>query len=72
MRMTIGPALAGVAVLALVGTTAWAHGPTRQKVRESIEINAPQAKVWEQQCQSLLHLPHGPPMAGSGRDGDGW
>ena len=46
MRMTIGQALAGVAVLALVGTTAWAHGPTRQKVRESIEINAPQAKVW--------------------------
>ena len=50
MRMTIGQALAGVAVLALVGTTAfgplWAHGPTRQKVRESIEINAAQAKVW--------------------------
>src|SRR4051812_10881975 len=46
MRMTIGQALAGVAVLALAGATAWAHGPTRQKVRESIEINAAQAKVW--------------------------
>ncbi|MCP3444443.1 SRPBCC family protein [Bradyrhizobium sp. CCGUVB14] len=49
MRMTIGRAIAGVAVLAVAGmalTTAWAHGPTRQKVRESIEINAPPAKVW--------------------------
>lgn len=24
----------------------WAHGPTRQKLTESIEINAPPAKVW--------------------------
>jgi hypothetical protein len=24
----------------------WAHGPSRQKVTESIEINAPPAKVW--------------------------
>ncbi|MCP3470094.1 SRPBCC family protein [Bradyrhizobium sp. CCGUVB1N3] len=49
MRVTKRTALAVVAALA-VGTTAltaaWAHGPTRQKVRESIEINAPQAKVW--------------------------
>ena len=34
-----------VAALAVLGA-AWAHGPTRQKVRESIEIDAPQAKVW--------------------------
>jgi hypothetical protein len=34
-----------VAALAVIGA-AWAHGPTRQKVRESIEINAPPAKVW--------------------------
>ncbi len=27
--------------------TAEAHGPTRQKVTETIEINAPAAKVWE-------------------------
>ena len=46
--------MAAMTVLAVVGTAAltetvteaWAHGPTRQKVRESIEINAPQAKVW--------------------------
>ncbi|MBW7968676.1 SRPBCC family protein [Bradyrhizobium sp. BR 10289] len=49
MRMRSGTAFAGVAALAVAGmalTTAWAHGPTRQKVRESIEINAPPAKVW--------------------------
>ncbi|MBR0839750.1 SRPBCC family protein [Bradyrhizobium liaoningense] len=53
MRMTIGTALAGVAALAVAGTAlmtafapALAHGPTRQKVRESIEINAAPAKVW--------------------------
>ncbi|MCP3370720.1 SRPBCC family protein [Bradyrhizobium cajani] len=53
MRMTIGTALAGVAALAVAGTAlmtafapAWAHGPTRQKVRESIEISAQPAKVW--------------------------
>ena len=32
---------------------------------------SPQAKAWEQQYQSLLHLPYGPPIAGSGSDGDG-
>ena len=53
MRMRSGTAVAGVAALAVAGmalTTAlepvWAHGPTRQKVRESIEINAAPAKVW--------------------------
>ncbi len=48
MRVTIAKAGAVVAALAVVGATwaAWAHGPTRQKVRESIEINAPPAKVW--------------------------
>ena len=52
MRMTMGPAFAGVAALAVAGMTliaafepVWAHGPTRQKVRESIEINAHPAKV---------------------------
>src|SRR3954471_4821458 len=49
MRMTIAKAGAAMAALAVGGaafTAAWAHGPTRQKVRESIEINAPPAKVW--------------------------
>jgi carbon monoxide dehydrogenase subunit G len=31
--------------LAIAGT-AFAHGPTRQKVGETIEINAPPARVW--------------------------
>jgi len=31
---------------ALVAVTAQAHGPTRRKVSESIEINAPADKVW--------------------------
>ncbi|MCA1361936.1 SRPBCC family protein [Bradyrhizobium sp. IC3069] len=53
MRMRSGPAIAGVAALAVAGMAlmtafepVWAHGPTRQKVRESIEINAAPAKVW--------------------------
>jgi len=45
MRATIAKVCAVVAALAMLGA-AWAHGPTRQKVRESIEINAPPAKVW--------------------------
>ena len=45
MRATIAKAVAVMAALAVMGA-AWAHGPTRQKVRESIEINAPPAKVW--------------------------
>ncbi|MGY3698368.1 SRPBCC family protein [Bradyrhizobium sp. ma5] len=45
MRSTIAKAGVLVAALAVLGA-AWAHGPTRQKVRESIEIDAPQAKVW--------------------------
>ena len=38
--------LATVAALAAVTFSAQAHGPTRQKVSESIEINAPADKVW--------------------------
>ena len=38
--------LAAVAALATVTFAAQAHGPTRQKVSESIEINAPADKVW--------------------------
>ena len=59
MRVTIGRRAAMASALAVIGAAgltatlspafspaAWAHGPTRQKVRESIEINAPQDKVW--------------------------
>lgn len=37
-----------VTILAIViaSTTASAHGPTRQKVKKTVEINAPAAKVW--------------------------
>jgi hypothetical protein len=34
------------AILGTLPVAAWAHGPSRQKVTESIEINAPAAKVW--------------------------
>jgi len=37
----------GLAVLALFPMTASAHGPSRQKVTETVEINAPPEKVWE-------------------------
>lgn len=40
----LGFALAAAAVLAPVA--AEAHGPTRRKVTESVEINAPPEKVW--------------------------
>ncbi|GEP01574.1 SRPBCC family protein [Methylobacterium haplocladii] len=39
--------LATVAALATVSFSAQAHGPSRQKVSESIEINAPADKVWK-------------------------
>jgi len=35
-----------VAALALIPVAALAHGPSRQKVVETIEIDAPPAKVW--------------------------
>lgn len=38
--------LAVAAMAALVAATAQAHGPTRRKISESIEINAPADKVW--------------------------
>ncbi|GJD88613.1 SRPBCC family protein [Methylobacterium hispanicum] len=38
--------LAAVAALATVSFTAQAHGPTRQKISESVEIDAPADKVW--------------------------
>jgi len=46
--MVMGAVLTAAGAVALTAAfgPAWAHGPTRQKVRESIEINAPPAKVW--------------------------
>ncbi|WP_316160122.1 MULTISPECIES: SRPBCC family protein [unclassified Bradyrhizobium] len=49
MRMVFGKALAATAALAIATTalsTADAHGPTRRKVQEHVEINAAPAKVW--------------------------
>lgn len=37
----------GLAMLALFPIAASAHGPSRQKVTETVEINAPAEKVWE-------------------------
>ncbi|GEP08634.1 SRPBCC family protein [Methylobacterium gnaphalii] len=37
---------AAVALLATVSFAAQAHGPSRQKVSEQVEINAPADKVW--------------------------
>ncbi len=37
----------GLAVLALLPVAASAHGPSRQKVTETVEINAPPDKVWK-------------------------
>jgi Polyketide cyclase / dehydrase and lipid transport len=37
----------GVAVLALIPVAALAHGPSRQKVTETVEINAAPEKVWK-------------------------
>lgn len=39
-------AVLSLAALALVPTVALAHGPSRQKVTETVEINAPADKVW--------------------------
>ena len=39
-------ALATAAALAVVSFSAEAHGPTRRKISESVEINAPADKVW--------------------------
>jgi hypothetical protein len=36
----------GLAALALFSTAGSAHGPSRQKVTETVEINAPADKVW--------------------------
>jgi carbon monoxide dehydrogenase subunit G len=47
MGRIFGKSFPAVAFFALVLTSAaWAHGPSRQKITEAIEIDAPPAKVW--------------------------
>ncbi|MDE2577378.1 MAG: SRPBCC family protein [Hyphomicrobiales bacterium] len=36
----------GVLAAALAAQTVWAHGPSRQKATETIDVNAPADKVW--------------------------
>jgi carbon monoxide dehydrogenase subunit G len=45
-RLVIAAVVAALAPFA-TGLPAWAHGPSRQKVTETIEINAPVDKVWK-------------------------
>jgi Polyketide cyclase / dehydrase and lipid transport len=46
MRSAFFAALAGATLLAALPSTALAHGPTRQKVTETITINAAPDAVW--------------------------
>jgi hypothetical protein len=46
MSFVIARRSLAVAALSLISFAAFAHGPSRQKVTEKIEINAPAAKVW--------------------------
>jgi Polyketide cyclase / dehydrase and lipid transport len=41
-----GLVLAALSLAAVASSATFAHGPTRQKVTETIEINAPAEKVW--------------------------
>jgi Polyketide cyclase / dehydrase and lipid transport len=48
MAGTIEKSLLAVAILGiLLPHAGWAHGPSRQKITEIIQIDAPPAKVWE-------------------------
>jgi hypothetical protein len=46
LKSLFAVALAAVLVTPLLAPSAEAHGPTRKKVTETIEINAPPEKVW--------------------------
>lgn len=61
-------ALATAAALAVVSFAADAHGPSRRKVQESIEINAPADKVWSVMgnFQDLSWLPPVEKVEGTG------
>jgi hypothetical protein len=58
----------GLASLALVSTFALAHGPSRQKVTETVEINAPADKVWAEigNFQDMSWHPAVAKLTGSG------
>lgn len=46
LRRHVPQRFAALLALGLSGSLALAHGPTRQKVTETIQINAPAATVW--------------------------
>jgi Polyketide cyclase / dehydrase and lipid transport len=46
MRRSTFAALTGAGLLMALSSSAWAHGPTRQKVVETITINAAPEAVW--------------------------
>jgi hypothetical protein len=64
----VGPLLGVVAAAGLAVTGAQAHGPSRQKVTESIEINAPAAQVWKLigNFQDLSWMPEVAKTTGTG------
>jgi hypothetical protein len=45
-RLVIAATIVGLVPMSMSGA-AWAHGPSRQKVTETVEINAPVDKVWK-------------------------
>ncbi len=47
IRALVASLVVTIAALAIQPMSAEAHGPTRQKVTKSIEINAPADKVWK-------------------------
>lgn len=70
MRRILARTLALPAALLLATTTAFAHGPTRQKVAESITIDAPPQAVWQRiKDFSGLHTWH--PAVASSETTDG-
>ena len=46
MSFVIARRSLAVVALSLISFAAFAHGPSRQKVTEKIEINAPASKIW--------------------------
>ncbi len=65
--------LAALAFVAMMPLTATAHGPSRQKVTQTIEINAPADKVWAAigNFQDMSWHPAIAKTEGSGDNGTG-
>lgn len=65
--------LAALTLVAMMPLTAAAHGPSRQKVTQSIEINAPADKVWAAigKFQDMSWHPAIAKTEGSGDNGTG-